>query len=220
MADADRNVAAEVLAAYRNWKENGESLKARAQGCLVDRFHELIREAQQVQQDLWDDFGQAVKFPTNPKPAKRGKTRPPVRKTASVARPDAAVPVSAVKPTVSKESARSESIRTAPTRTAPLRAAAAPVEVAAPMAARPQPVRLDAARPETGRPETGRSASAKRSAGNAANDIETQRRELTKKLHKAEARLKAAREAGDAAKIQNAEDRVYEINDDLSLLDG
>jgi|GEM_PF-5050002 len=215
MADADRNVAAEVLAAYRNWKENGESLKARAQGCLVDRFHELIREAQQVQQDLWDDFGQAVKFPANPKPAKRGKTRPPVRKTASVARPDASVPVSVVKPTVSKESARSESIRTAPARTAPLRAAAAPVEVAAPIVARPQPVRQEPARVETGR-----ATSAKRSAGNAANDIETQRRELTKKLHKAEARLKAAREAGDAAKIQNAEDRVYEINDDLSLLDG
>lgn len=185
MAESDRNAAASVLSAYRSWKEEGASLKARAQGCLMDRFAELVREAQQVQHDLWEDFGQTVKFPANPKPAKKGRGRAAPRKVA-VPSPAAQSPVRAVQ-------------STAPAVTPP---AAAPVSSARKaVKAISAPLR----------------APQKRAAAPEAS-AESQRRQLARKLEKAEARLKAARETGDPVRVQNAEDRVYELNDDLRLL--
>ncbi|MCW5962849.1 MAG: hypothetical protein KIT83_02330 [Bryobacterales bacterium] len=184
MADSGSS-ASQVLAQYRRWKEDGEALRARAQSFLVERFSALIQEAQQVQHDLWEDFGQSVKFPVNPKFARKGKGRSPARKAVAAPR-------------------NSPSARPAP----------APVSV---------PVKSGAsagAAPVTSR-RTAPTASlrAPKKPGSETVDLEKKRRQLRKQIEKAEARLAQVAALGDAVKMQNAEDRLYELNDDLRLLD-
>lgn len=191
MAESEKTTAS-VLAAYRSWKEEGESLKARAQGCLMDRFAELIREAQQVQHDLLEDFGQVVKFPANPKPGKKGRARSVARK-------------------VSTPTARPMEVTAPP-------AAAASVATVSPAK------RLVATKPSvavsTAVKSRGASAPLRASTKTAGEplSVDAQRLQLTRKLQKAEARLQAARDSGDPVRVQNAEDRVYELKDDLRLL--
>jgi hypothetical protein len=191
MADSE-SMTASVLAAYRTWKEEGEALKVQAQGCLMDRFADLIREAQQVQHDLFEDFGVVVKFPSNPKLAKKGRVRPVVRKakpvvavTAPPATPPAAPAVS-VAPAATKKPA-SATPAAIPATTVKTRSAAAPLRTPAKAVAKQE-------------------------------SVESQRAQLNRKIQKAEARLKAARESGDPVRVQNAEDRLYELKDDLQLL--
>lgn len=212
MAESQKN-ATDVLASYRRWKEDGEALKARAQGLLMDRFAELIREAQQVQHDLWEDFGQIAKFPVNPKLTRKGKGRGSQRRPSSLPRPassqpassnSVAIPAAAHEPRVatpaprkvsgSNEGSKSGNAEARKTiGSAPLRAPAA-IPARTRIAA-PKPVR------------------------NPEAEREKQRRSLMRQISKTQLRLSQARTTGDPVRIQNAEDRLYELNDDLRLLD-
>ncbi len=187
MAESERTNTASVLAAYRKWKEEGENLKSRAQGGLMDRFAELIREAQQVQHDLLEDFGQVVKFPANPKPGKKGRSRTVTRKAAAPTRP---VPVAEPPVAVASVTKKSSVAKL------PVAVANVPRERAQTV----QPVRSSA---KSAQPQP---------------DAEAQRAQLARKIEKAEARLKVARDSGDPVRVQNAEDRVYELKDELRLL--
>ncbi|MCL4782830.1 MAG: hypothetical protein KJZ70_07340 [Bryobacterales bacterium] len=198
MADARPKTASDVLQSYRRWKEEGAALKAQAQNLLVERFHELLREAQQVQHDLYEDFGHTVKFPVNPKFAKKGKTRPPARKPlagAPVAAPPApsSTPAGAGSPSaahapssrhsaVQKPSGGASALRVSPAERAP------------------------------------RAASSKRPSASRADQGAREIERLTRQVEKARERLAEAKESGGPVKIQNAEDRLYELSDELRLL--
>lgn len=184
MADSETS-ATQVLAQYRRWKEDGEALRSRAQSFLMERFSELIREAQQVQHDLWEDFGQTVKFPVNPKFARKGKGRTPARKAVAAARSlPSASPAPSPAPALAKSST----------------------------SARPAPAASRRAAPTASLRAPNRSSSEQ-------VDAEKKRRQLRKQIEKAEARLAEVTALGDTVKMQNAEDRLYELNDDLRLLD-
>lgn len=181
-----------MLRSYRRWKEEGAELKARAQNLLVERFHELVREAQQVQHDLFEDFGQAVKFPVNPKFAKKGKSRPAAKKAAALATPSSvnsplvARASGAEAPAVRKPSGPPSTLRVNP-----------PEKTARAVAARPS---------RSGKQTTGQAT--------GANELE----HLARQVEKARQRLEEARKSGGPVKIQNAEDRLYELSDELRLL--
>ncbi len=187
MADARQKNPSDVLQSYRRWKEEGAALKAQAQNLLVERFHELVQEAQQVQHDLYEDFGHTVKFPVNPKFAKKGKTRPAGKKTVTPARVAASEPLAHAPSTkasvVQKASGGGASLRVSATETRP-RATAVPK--------RATPA----------------------SAASSAREVER----LSRQVEKARQRLAEAKELGGPVKIQNAEDRLYELSDELRLL--
>ncbi|MDZ7637199.1 MAG: hypothetical protein U5J83_02945 [Bryobacterales bacterium] len=187
MAETRQKNPGDVLQSYRRWKEEGEALKAQAQSLLVERFHELVQEAQQVQHDLYEDFGHTVKFPVNPKFAKRGKARPAARKTAVAA-----------------------------ARAAPAMSPAAPA---------PAPVtKVSAAQKASGGGASLRMSTvepAQRSAPGAGAKKDTGARaleHLSRQVDKARQRLAEAKVSGGAVKIQNAEDRLYELSDELRLM--
>lgn len=195
MPENDKSVL-QVLAQYRRWKEDGEALRSRAQSLLVERFADLVREAQAVQHDLWEDFGQTVKFPINPKFARKGKNRSNVKRVPSVAKP-AVTPASTHSPTSSAP---------VPGKTPQVAAAADTVAATtrSPANARRVPSAAPLRAPVQRKPDP--------------LDIEKKRRQLRKQIEKAEARLAQVAALGDAVKVQNAEDRLYELNDDLRLL--
>lgn len=189
MADARQKTPNDVLQSYRRWKEEGAELKAQAQNLLVERFHELVQEAQQVQHDLHEDFGHAVKFPANPKFAKKGKARPSARKPSAAVRvvPASVVPPPAAQPSSAKPSAAQKPL-----------GGASPLRVS-PMERAP-------------RPATNRVPSVKADTG--ARELER----LGRQVEKARQRLAEAKASGGPVKIQNAEDRLYELSDELRLL--
>ncbi len=197
MPENDKSVL-QVLAQYRRWKEDGEALRSRAQSLLVERFADLVREAQTVQHDLWEDFGQTVKFPINPKFARKGKNRSNVKRVPSVAKP-AVTPASTPSPTPSVP---------VPGKTPQVAAAADTMAAATPTRSPANARRVPTAAPLR--------APVQRKADPL--DIEKKRRQLRKQIEKAEARLAQVAALGDAVKVQNAEDRLYELNDDLRLL--
>lgn len=191
MAEPGNNTT-DVLASYRQWKAEGETLKARAQSCLLERFSALVREAQQVQQDLWEDFGHTVKFPANPKFARKAKgraaTRKPVPATASA------------------------------TVAAPRAAANPPLPATAPAAASGPSARASGAVSRVQRAAEAPALRVRKTTVTPKVDIQKQRRQLEKQIQKAAARVEQVRLLGDAVKLQNAEDRLYELNDELRLL--
>ncbi len=193
MAEIGSNTA-QVLAQYRRWKEDGEALRARAQALLVERFSTLIREAQELQHDLWEDFGQAVKFPANPKFVRKGKGRSSPRKSTPTPKSQVAKALSSPAPAIPAN--------------APARRPEPPA--ASPVTARKAP---------TSAPLRAPSQTRTKSPSAEPVDSEKKRRQLRKLIEKTEAKLLHLRLLGDAAKIQNAEDRLYELNDDLRLLD-
>jgi hypothetical protein len=182
--------AADVLASYRRWKEDGEALKARAQALLVERFASLVQEAQQLQHDLWEDFGQTVKFPVNPKFARKGKSRTTSRKArtspteaaTSSLRIPANVPSNTPEATAAKPSA------------SPVRSAT---------------TKIDRPAVKQSQPKTPLNPEAQR---------QREIRSLERKRSQAQLRLQQAQAEGNPTRIQNAEDRLYELNDDLRLL--
>lgn len=189
MADARQKTPNDVLQSYRRWKEEGAELKAQAQNLLVERFHELVQEAQRVQQDLHEDFGHAVKFPANPKFAKKGRARPSARKPAAAARvaPASVVPAPAAQAPGAKSSAvQKPSGGPSPLRVSPIEKTPRPAEKRAP----------------SGKADTG------------ARELER----LGRQVEKARQRLAEAKASGGPVKIQNAEDRLYELSDELRLL--
>jgi hypothetical protein len=197
--------AMDVLASYRRWKEDGEALKSRAQTLLVERFASLVQEAQQLQHDLWEDFGQAVKFPANPKFARKPKARGSARKARTVA------------PTASPGELRI-TVPPAP-QTPPPAPAAQAVSThsqAVPSHTQAVPRHAPAVREKSPRPAT------KRVRPKAQPDPELLRQKEIKKLERkrdqAELRLQQAQAEGNPARIQNAEDRLYEVSDELRLL--
>jgi len=194
MMVASESNAAEVLASYRRWKEDGKALKTRAQSFLMERFSELIREAQQVQHDLWEDFGQTVKFPANPKMARKGKGRSAPRNATPALRP------------VAERSALAPQ-RGGATSTAPPAAPAGRVTDSLTAAATVR---------RTTRPSLLRGGETRSGAAPAQGK---KRHLLMRQIAKAQARLEQVRALGDPVKLQNAEDRLYELNDDLRLLD-
>lgn len=164
MSDSRQKNPNDVLQSYRRWKEQGEALKSQAQGFLVERFHELVQEAQQVQHDLYEDFGHVAKFPVNPKFAKKGRGRAPLKKPSASA-----------------------------------------TKIAAPA-------------------QETKSAATQKASGSGAN-LRMPRDEKSKKLEllnrqveKARQRLADAKASGSAVKIQNAEDKLYELSDELRLI--
>ncbi|MCZ2152611.1 MAG: hypothetical protein LC114_01730 [Bryobacterales bacterium] len=169
MADLKQQSSKDVLESYRRWKEEGAALRERARNLLIERFHELVREAQQVQQDLQEDFSHAVKFPANPKPAKKGRARTSAKNVAASVR---AVP---------------------PPAPAPLREPPAMVD----------------------RP---RRRSSPKQTPPAKPDVEIRETEkLRREVERARQRLAEAKASGSAVRIQNAEDRLYELSDELRL---
>ncbi|MCU0228912.1 MAG: hypothetical protein MUF01_14865 [Bryobacterales bacterium] len=207
---------AHVLAQYRRWKEDGEALRAQAQGLLVERFHDLMREAQQLQQDLWNDFGQSIKFPANPKFVRKGKGRAPVRKLSQ------ANPASRVNPSAQANPPQSSSkVDSLPAPSA-LRGALAVAATAPAVDRKPQPAAgmpaTTARKPMAAAPLRAPN-STKAPTPDSSGDPQKKRRQLLRLIQKAEEKLQQLRPLGDAAKIQNAEDRLYELNDDLRLLD-
>ena len=201
MADARQKTPGDVLQSYRRWKEEGAALKAQAQNLLVERFHELLREAQQVQHDLYEDFGHTVKFPVNPKFAKKGKARPVARKTLAVAPPTAPSPAAGS----SSAPASTSSSVAAPAPASRPSAAQKPSGVGSPLRVSPAeraPKAASSKRPSPVKAEQG------------AREIER----LTRQVEKARERLAEAKESGGPVKIQNAEDRLYELSDELRLL--
>lgn len=168
MADLKQQNPKDVLESYRRWKEEGAALRERARNLLIERFHELVREAQQVQRDLDEDFAHTVKFPANPKPAKKGRTRTSTRSAAPSARAAAPPPAAPLKPSAAE--------------TRPPRAAAS------------------------------------RRAAPAKAEVEARETErLRREVEKARQRLAEAKASGGPVKIQNAEDRLYELSDELRL---
>lgn len=189
MAELRHSDTNDVLRSYRRWKEEGAELKARAQGLLVERFHELVREAQQVQHDLHEDFGHTVKFPVNPKFAKKGKARPAARKVAAgIAAPaNAGLPPAVTAPAVKASPVQKASGGTLAPRVSPT--------------AKTTPVAISRT-PKSAKKETG------------VRELER----LTRQVEKARQRLAEAKVSGGPVKIQNAEDRLYELSDELRLL--
>lgn len=183
MADVRQKNPSDVLQSYRRWKEEGAALKAQAQNLLVERFHELVQEAQQVQHDLYDDFGHTVKFPVNPKFAKKGKARPAARKAAASPSAPPAQFSSAKASAAQKPSGGGSALRVRAVDTTPPEAATK----------RFAPPKTDAGRREVER--------------------------LARQVEKARQRLAEAKESGGPVKIQNAEDRLYELSDELRLLE-
>lgn len=200
MAETQPRKASDILQSYRRWKEEGEALKTQAQGFLVERFHELIQEAQQVQQDLWDDFGHSVKFPANPKFAKKAKARGTGKKSVAAARP-AGAGVSGAGGAAEGGALKSTASQKPMPTGAPLRAPAT------------EPTRRLQVPVASGTPRPPRSLGAGKSKGN-----ERTLAQLTRQVEKARQRLEEAKASGSAVKIQNAEDRLYELSDELRLL--
>jgi hypothetical protein len=205
MAESRPTNPNDILQSYRRWKEQGETLKSQAQGFLVERFHELIQEAQQVQHDLWEDFAHTVKFPANPKFAKKAKGRAATKKTAASPRPAGTSAAATASPAASKATAAHKPSA----ERAPLRVAS-PAS-AQPQVPQPQPVwPAPSAKGSRSTPKASRPAAAPTPAKTVA--------QLTRQVEKARLRLEEARTSGSAIKIQNAEDRLYELSDELRLL--
>jgi hypothetical protein len=211
MAESRPTNPTDILQSYRRWKEQGESLKSQAQGFLVERFHELIQEAQQVQHDLWEDFGHTVKFPANPKFAKKAKGRPATRKTAASPRPaGTSAAATAPSPASKASAAQKPSAERAPLRmTSP--------ESARPQDHQPQPAPSQSYRPAVPIPSARTPRPAPKATRPPAEPAKTLA-QLTRQVEKAKLRLEEARASGSAIKIQNAEDRLYELSDELRLL--
>jgi hypothetical protein len=200
MAETQPKKASDILQSYRRWKEEGEALKTQAQGFLVERFHDLIQEAQQVQQDLWDDFGHSVKFPANPKFAKKAKARGTGKKSVAAARP-AGTGASGAGGSAAGGATKSSASQKPMSSGAPLRAPAT------------EPIGRLQVPVSSGTPRPPRSMSAGKGKGN-----ERTLAQLTRQVEKARQRLEEAKASGSAVKIQNAEDRLYELSDELRLL--
>lgn len=82
-----------VISEYRKWKEQGDTLRARAKQAMESRFHELILDAVQIAQDYEQDFGAPIKPPAQVtafsfKPAAKSVPKP-AAKTAAAPNPKA-----------------------------------------------------------------------------------------------------------------------------------
>ena len=53
----------DVISEYQKWKQQGNTLRARAKEAMETRFRELLTEALQVAQEYQRDFGAALKPP-------------------------------------------------------------------------------------------------------------------------------------------------------------
>jgi hypothetical protein len=80
---------ADVISEYKQWKQQGESLKAQAREAMEARFRELLAEAVAVSEEYRIDFGVLLKplspvtafrykASSTPKPRNAGK-RPPAK---------------------------------------------------------------------------------------------------------------------------------------------
>jgi hypothetical protein len=54
----------DVISEYQKWKQQGDSLRARAKEAMEVRFRELLSEALQVAQEYQRDFGTTLKPPS------------------------------------------------------------------------------------------------------------------------------------------------------------
>lgn len=126
----------DVIAEYRQWKQQGGDLRARARLAMESRFRELLTEAAALAEDYRADFGVTLKPPPlvtsfrylTPK-AKRGKAKKPAPapgKTTVVAEvaPTRPAERGAAKAPALKPAAKSTVAKTVP---------AAPVAVPAPV---------------------------------------------------------------------------------------
>jgi hypothetical protein len=87
-----------VIAEYRKWKQQGETLRAQAKQAMEGRFRDLLTEAARISQDYQRDFGSALKPPAGitafrfkalgGKAAKKGKSAPVKAAPAKSAAPD------------------------------------------------------------------------------------------------------------------------------------
>jgi hypothetical protein len=87
-----------VIAEYRKWKEQGETLRAQAKQAMESQFRDLLTEAARIAQDYHRDFGAALKPPAGitafrfkplgGKAAKKAKSAPAKASPAKPAAPD------------------------------------------------------------------------------------------------------------------------------------
>ena len=100
---------ADVISEYKQWKQQGENLKAQAREAMETRFQELLAEAVTISEEYRADFGVPLKPPApvtafrykpsgKPK-AKKAQKQPPSKTAAA---PPAAAKVEKPDPKVEK----------------------------------------------------------------------------------------------------------------------
>ena len=85
-----------VITEYQKWKEQGESLRAKAMLAMESRFHEILTEAVEIAHLYRQDFGAPLKPPTVVTAFKfksnvKAKTKKPAAKPAKTPAPAAKV---------------------------------------------------------------------------------------------------------------------------------
>ena len=87
-----------VITEYQKWKEQGESLRAKAKLAMESRFRDILTEAVEIAHLYRQDFGAALKpptavtsfkFKTNAKPKSKKSAAKPVKASAPAPKAEA-----------------------------------------------------------------------------------------------------------------------------------